>query len=98
MPPADPYGMTNKGTYNDKGRWQRGAVVVRTMPTIPPSGKLMGYPDLWRFTLEPLYLVAASRTAAERLRASASVASWAWARGASGTSMASLTPGMTTAA
>jgi hypothetical protein len=58
-----------------------------------------GHPDLWRApTLEPFYFVAASRTSAERLRASARVASWVCARAASGTSMASLTPGMTTAA
>ena len=44
------------------------------------------------------YLAAASRIAAERLRASARGASCDWARGASAASMASLTPGMTTAA
>ena len=36
--------------------------------------------------------------AAERLSAAARAVSWVWARLASGTSMASVTPGMTTAA
>jgi hypothetical protein len=44
------------------------------------------------------YFAAASRMAAERLRASAKGASWDWARGASAASMPSLTPGITTAA